>query len=282
MDLTKETDNFYSQLMERLIEELKNGKNHTLEDFISIAASHYDDIYEPEERNAATRKRYAEVFGKAYMLRFQNKLMTGDTGLLSCVSAQKQKPEEIPANGLPLELQNVTLRRIERMNNQTCIADYHAKICHYIKYITDHIQVGTGLIIFGSDSNIKSYYGASIVSSATSKKHTAFYANAQEIFKKLVELEHCNTEKYATVMNQLLSASVLVLDKLGEEGLSTQLNLKFRQIILKRYAEKKPVILITSLSPKNLMLYYHSDIIQKLQMRCKMVLFKQENYNSVA
>ena len=59
---------------------------------------------------------------------------------------------------------------------------------------------------------------------ATSKKHTAFYANAQEIFKKLVELEHCNTEKYATVMNQLLSASVLVLDKLGEEGLSTQLN----------------------------------------------------------
>ena len=75
---------------------------------------------------------------------------------------------------------------------------------------------------------------------------------------------------------------MLVLDKLGEEGLSTQLNLKFRQIILKRYAEKKPVVIITSLSPKQLMLYYHVDIIQKLQIRCKLVFFEQEKHGSVA
>ena len=112
MDFTQsnnDQDNFYSQLMDRLAEEAKNGKNHTLEDFIGIAARHYDDIYEPEERDAATRKRYAEVFGKAYQLHFQHKLMTGDTGLLSCVAAQKQNPVAIPANGLPLELQEELL-----------------------------------------------------------------------------------------------------------------------------------------------------------------------------
>ncbi|MEE1307935.1 MAG: ATP-binding protein [Anaerovibrio sp.] len=285
MDFTQsnnDQDNFYSQLMDRLLEEAKNGKTHTLEDFVGIAARHYDDIYEPEERDAATRKRYAEVFGKAYMLRFQHKLMTGDTGLLSCVSAPKQNPVVIPANGLPIELQNITLRRIERMNNQTFTTSHHAKICRYIKYLTDHIHVGTGLIIFGTANNIKSYYGASIVASATTKRHTAFYANAPEIFKKLVEWEHCNTEKYAAAMNQLLSASVLVLDKLGEEGLSTQLNFKFRQIVLKRYEEKKPVIILTSLSPKQLMFYYHADIVQKLQTRCKLVFFEAGKHDSVA
>ena len=285
MDFTQsnnDQDNFYSQLMDRLLEEAKNGKTHTLEDFIGIAANHYDDIYEPEERDAATRKRYAEVFGKAYQLHFQHKLMTGDTGLLSCVAAQKQNPVAIPANGLPLELQNITLKRIERMNSQTCTADHHTKICRYVKYLTDHIHVGTGLIIFGTASNIKSYYGASIVASAIAKRHTAFYANAPEMFKKLVELEHCNTEKYTAVMNQFLSASVLVLDKLGEEGLSTQLNFKFRQIVLKRYEEKKPVIILTSLSPKQLMFYYHADIVQKLQARCKLVFFEAGKHDSVA
>ena len=40
-----EPDNFYNQLMAKLLDESKNGKVHTLEDFIEIAASHYDDIY---------------------------------------------------------------------------------------------------------------------------------------------------------------------------------------------------------------------------------------------
>lgn len=275
-------DNFYTQLMDRLLEEAKNGKAHTLEDFVGIAASHYDDIYAPEERDAATRKRYAEVFGKAYLLRFQHKLMTGDTGLLSCVSAQKQNPVVIPANGLPVELQNITMRRIERINGQTCMAAYHDKICRYIKYLTDHIHVGTGLIIFGTASSTKSYYGASIIASAIAKRHTAFYASAPKIFPKLAEWEHCNTEKYAAVMNQLLSASVLVLDRLGEEGLSARLNFKFRQIVLKRHSEKKPVVLLTALSPKQLMFYYHGDTVQKLQARCKLVFFEPGKQASAA
>ena len=285
MDFTQsnnDNDNFYTQFMNKLLEEARNGKTHTLEDFVGIAANHYDDIYAPEERDAATRKRYAEVFGKAYMLRFQHKLMTGDTGLLSCVSTPKQNPAVIPANGLPLELQNITLRRIERVSPQSSATDHHAKICRYIKYLTDHIHVGTGLIIFGTASSIKSYYGASIVASAIAKRHTAFYASAPEIFQKLVEWEHCNTEKYAAVMNQLLSASVLVLDRLGEEGLSTRLNFKFRQIVLKRHSEKKPVVLLTELSPKQLMFYYHGDIVQKLQARCKLVFFEPGKQASAA
>lgn len=268
-----EPDNFYSQLMDRLLAEARNGKNHTLEDFIGIAASHYDDVFAPEERDAATRRRYAEVFGKAYMLRFQHKLMTGDTGLLSCVTAPRQDMAAIPSSGLPLELQDITFRRIERIDSHALAAPHHKKICSYVQYLSEHVKTGTGLIVFGTASTTKSYYGASIVAASIAKKHTAFYAKAPDILKKLAEWEHCNTEKYATVMHQLLSASVLVLDNLGEEGGSASLVLKFRQIVLKRYAEKKPVVLMTSLSPKQLMFYYHEDIVKKLQSRCKLVFF---------
>ena len=277
-----EPDTFYSQLMEKLLEESRNGKIHTLEDFMEIAADHYDDIYAPAERDAATRKRYTEVFGKAYLLRFQHCLMTGNTGLLSCVTVPKQETAAIPSSGLPLELQNITIKRIERIDCHASATAHHDKIYSYIRHIKEHIQMGTGLVIFGRANNMKSYYGASIAAAAMSKRNTAFYLDAPVLLNKLIEWERCNTEKYVAVMNQILSASVLILDKLGQEGNSVPLNFKFRQIVLKRYAERRPVVFITALSPKQFMFQYHEDIIKKLQARCRLVFFDAGKQDSAA
>lgn len=277
-----EPDNFYSQLMAKLLDESKNGKVHTLEDFIGIAASHYDDIYAPSERDAATRKRYAEVFGKAFLLRFQHCLMTGNTGLLSCVTVPRQDTAAIPSSGLPMELQNITIKRIERMDCHASSAAHHDKICGYIRHLKEHIHMGTGLVIFGRANRLKSYYGASIAAAAMTKRKTAFYLDAPIMLNKLIEWEHCHTEKYIAVMNQILSASVLILDKLGEEGSSTPLNFKFRQIVLKRHAERKPVIFITALSPRQFAFQYHNDIVKKLQARCKLVFFDAGKQDSAA
>ncbi len=177
--------------------------------------------------------------------------------------------------GVPRAFAEMTMEQIMAIGLPTDLEYPQKRVASFIHHLDDCLERGTGLIFTGPCGTLKTTLACSILLSGFGMGIEGRFVLVMEIMDKLVALERENPQEYQAEMNRLCNVPLLVLDDLGAEGRRGDfVRAKIEQIIFRRHAEMKPIIITTNLSKRQLLQSYSSRIMDRLAERCPILVMK--------
>ena len=139
-------------------------------------------------------------------------------------------------------------------------------------YAQSFNKTSENLLFMGGVGLGKTHLSLSIVYEVTNKGFGVVYGSAQDLFSA-AESEHYSFSGSTEVLTSLLNADLLVIDDLGTEYTSPYVNSLFYNVINTRLLQKKPTIINTNLSIKELEQRYTPRIASRFIGSFKLIKF---------
>lgn len=161
----------------------------------------------------------------------------------------------------------------------------------YCTGMDDVLQVGRCLVFFGAPGTGKTHLACGIVRHVVEKGGTALYTTALDAVGRIRATwdKSSRTETEEEAMGSLVTSDILVIDEMGRQTDTAHEREMLFRIIDRRYANLRPVVLVSNLSREKLRDFLGTALIDRLSesggkflcfdwasQRNKTVLAKQE------
>lgn len=138
----------------------------------------------------------------------------------------------------------------------------------------DHLEKGTGLIIFGEPGNGKTHLVAAVVHKVISQGKTAIFQWVPDLLDRIKRTYGKNGQVEETedeILRAVNSVDLLVLDDLGAEQWTQWTEGKMTSIIEHRYRFRKPILVTTNCQVQELKKVISFRAYDRLLEMCLMV-----------
>lgn len=157
-----------------------------------------------------------------------------------------------------------------------------SEIQKYVDQWHELSAAGRGLILDGTIGSGKTHLACSALKAIISRHRLsdARYMTASDISRRIRSTYGQNAaETEIQVFNALATASLLVIDEVGgfQAGTAHDRN-TLAEVLASRYANKKPVILISNLNTNELQAYLGEQVSSRLRERYRLILFRWGSY----
>lgn len=241
--------------IEAVIEEIKT-RNLAIQDRITdLLLSHgYPERYLKVAYHCAACEDTGYVGGKpcTCLNQLVKQLNTESMNAMSPLALSEFESFEL--SYYPDELQgNINQREQMKKVYQYCL-----------RYAENFQKESPSLLLYGNTGLGKTHLSLAIAKKVLGKGYSAIYGSAQDLFRQ-VEREHFGRDQAEKdTIGGLLGCDLLVLDDLGAEFESSYYISCLYHIINSRYSLKKPTIVSTNLTPKQLQERYPDRIVSRL------------------
>jgi DNA replication protein DnaC len=180
-------------------------------------------------------------------------------------------------SGVPRRMQNSTLKGYVSERDEQAAA--HRQVCEYAKGLTDHLETGDGLVLMGNMGTGKTHLAVGLVRYVTRNLAVAArYVTAPALFSRVRASYSGNGESEAEIIDELVSAPLLVIDEIGVgKGSDNELNLTY-SLLGQRYDACRPTVIVTNLMSDDLRAWLGERVVDRLRETSPVVLFNWESY----
>lgn len=235
-----------------------------------------------KNRNASLREeldKILEKFGleKSYLEIKYSCKPCGDTGIISgkmCTCIKKLIKKDVYSELnclLPIELS--TFERFSiNYYSQEKLENFKKSPCEQMKLILDFCKKYTknfsnqsqNLLMHGATGLGKTHLSLAIAIELVNKDFEVIYDSTQNIISKIAKEKFKFNEKSNQNEQKLIECDMLIIDDLGTEFSNTLTNSILYNIVNSRIMHKKPFIVSTNLTPKELENRYKDRITSRI------------------
>lgn len=165
------------------------------------------------------------------------------------------------------------MRTIER-TFATFDVSKQPKAYHICKDYADNRQMGKGLLIMGNYGTGKTHLVTAIANALLDVGIPALYDTWAGHLQKLKDEFVCDERKYLTLMKRV---DILIIDDLGKDKPTEWNNEVLFEVINSRYEHKKPVIITTNATTRELE-ERNPAVFSRLCEMCDMVIMTGKDY----
>jgi DNA replication protein DnaC len=138
---------------------------------------------------------------------------------------------------------------------------------------------GGGLIMLGRPGTGKNHLAAAICTELMNNGYSCLHTSAIKLVRRIKETwSHDNAESESVVVKSFLSPDLLVVDEVGVQFGSPTEQLYITEIINDRYEYRKPTILISNLTMKELGEVLGERVIDRFHDNGQVLVFDWESY----
>ena len=187
----------------------------------------------------------------------------------------EEMSDKLPVKECSFDNFDVSLypREIDERTGTPC-DKWMKSIFEYSKsYASDFSQNSENLLFCGETGLGKTHLSLAIAGAVSSNGFSTVYSSAQNLMNMLEEEKFSKNSLEISTEKSILNCDLLIIDDLGAE-FSTQFTVSaLYNIINSRLLSKKPIIISTNLSPKDLESKYSRRITSRIYGNFKYIIF---------